>query len=43
MELNNPKENKTILVVDDEAMLLDILGDFIGKQGYQVLLAKSGH
>lgn len=43
--MRNPKEstNKTILVVDDETMVLDVVGSYIEQLGHKVLLAKSGH
>jgi len=33
---------KTVLVVDDDAFIRDLLFDFLTKQGYKVLLAESG-
>ena len=43
--MSNPKENKdkTILVVDDEAVVLDVVEAFIEQLGHKVLLARSGH
>ena len=35
-----PKEK--ILVVDDQPYILDLLSDFLFKEGYQVVLAESG-
>lgn len=31
-----------ILVVDDQPYILNVLSDFLFKQGYQVILAESG-
>lgn len=33
---------KTILVVDDESMVRDLISNFLGKLGYQVVLAENG-
>ena len=43
--MSNPKENryKTIMVVDDEALILEIVEAFIEQLGHKVLLASSGH
>lgn len=34
--------NQTVLIVDDDPQLQDVLGDKLGKAGYKVLAAKDG-
>ena len=43
--MSNAKENKdkTILVVDDEPFVLDVVEAFIEQLGHKVLLASNGH
>ena len=43
--MSNPPKNKdkTILVVDDEPFVLDVVEAFIEQLGHKVLLASSGH
>ncbi len=43
--MSNSKESKkkTILVVDDEAMVLDVVRAFVEQLGHKILVAKSGH
>jgi two-component system cell cycle sensor histidine kinase/response regulator CckA len=36
------KGTETVLLVDDEDMILDVGGDMLGELGYKVLLARSG-
>jgi len=36
-------KNKTILVVDDDAIVLDIVEAFVEQQGHKVLCAQCGH
>jgi CheY-like chemotaxis protein len=43
MSLPEESQNKTILVVDDEAMVLDVVAAFIEQMGHKVLLARGGH
>lgn len=43
--MSNPKKSstKTILVVDDEDMVLEVVEAFIEQMGHTILLATSGH
>ncbi|MEN8136413.1 MAG: response regulator [Thermodesulfobacteriota bacterium] len=43
--MSNPQKNKdrTVLVVDDEVLVLEIVEAFIEQLGHKVLLATSGH
>ena len=43
--MNDPKGNKdkTVLVVDDEVFVLEIVEAFVEQLGHKVLLASSGH
>jgi CheY-like chemotaxis protein len=38
----NKKESATVLVVDDDSFVLDLVKDHISKYGYQAILASSG-
>ena len=38
----NKKESATVLVVDDDPFVLDLVKDHISKYGYQAILASSG-
>jgi Signal transduction histidine kinase regulating C4-dicarboxylate transport system len=37
-----PGGDETVMIVDDEAILLDLLVDILGRKGYRVLTASSG-
>lgn len=42
MDVTTPKSSVTILVVDDEQMMRDLLTKILGRDGYQVISAPDG-